>query len=212
MSTVKYSDLVADVLPSLVADPSDPVTERAIRRAAIEFCAGSWVWQHLMDPIDLVAGEATYDLEAPTGADVSAVMHVECNGQPLENKSLEWLNREYPSWRLDRETPRWFTQVIPDQVILAKVPDVSVTGGLYMTLAIEPAQTSTSFPKWIANQFLYALVDGALSTLMLMPEKPWTDLKNGAARLDNFNAAINNARASGTAALSRAPLRTTSQH
>ena len=212
MSTIKYSDLLPDVLPFLKADPSDPVTERAVKRAVIEFCAGSWIWQHLMDPIDLVAGESFYDLEPPTGGDVSAVMHVECNGLPLTNKSLEWLNKEHPSWRLDRETPKWFTQVTPEQLILAKVPDVSVTGGLYLTLAVEPAQTSTSFPKWICNQFIYSIADGALSTLMLMPEKPWTDLKNGSARLDNFNAAISNARANGVASLSRATLRTTSQH
>lgn len=212
MSTIKYSDLLPDVLPFLKADPSDPVTERAVKRAVIEFCAGSWIWQNLMDPIDLVAGESAYDLETPTGGDISVVMHVECNGLPLVNKSVEWLNKEQPFWRLDQETPKWFTQVTPDQVILAKVPDVTVAGGLYVTIAAEPARTSTSFPKWICNQYIYALVDGTLSTLMLMPDKPWTDLKNGAARLDSFNAAINNARASGIAALSRAPLRTTSQH
>lgn len=212
MSTIKYSDLLPDVLPFLRADPSDPVTERAIKRAAIEFCGGSWVWQFLMDPIDLVAGEATYDLEPPTGADVAVVMHVECNGSPLENKSLDWLNKEHPSWRLDRDTPKWFTQVIPEQIVLAKVPDISVTGGLYMTLALEPDQSSNSFPKWIAKTYRYALIDGALSTLMLMPDKPWTDLQNGAARLDSFNAGINNARAAAVSANSRAPLRTTSQH
>lgn len=212
MSTIKYSELLPDVLPYLKADPSDPVTERAVKRAVIEFCAGSWIWQYLMDPIDLVAGESFYDLETPTGGDISAVMHVECNGMPLENKSLEWLNKEHPSWRIDRETPKWFTQITPDQIILAKVPDVTVVGGLYVTMAAEPSRASSSFPKWICNQYIYTLVDGALSTLMLMPDKPWTDTQNGAARLANFNAAINNARASGIAALSRAPLRTTSQH
>lgn len=212
MSTIKYSDLLPDVLTSLKADPSDPVTERAIKRAVIEFCGGSWVWQYIMDPIDLVAGEAFYDLEPPTGSGTSAVMNVECNGRPLENKSMEWLNKEHPGWRINRETPRWFTQVNPDQVILAKVPDVTVTNGLYITLAIEPDLSSNNFPKWIGTHHRYALVDGALSTLMLMPDKPWTDLKNGAARLDSFNAAMSNARAAAVAANSRAPLRTTSQH
>jgi hypothetical protein len=212
VSTVKYSDLLPDVLPNLAADPSDPVTERAIRRAVIEFCAGSWVWQHFMDPIDLVAGESFYDLEPPTGGDISAIMDVKCDGRSLVNKSLEWLNKEHPSWRLDREAPKWFTQTTPDQIILAKVPDISVTGGLLVTMATEPARTSTNFPRWICNSFIYNLVDGALATLMLMPDKPWTDLKNGQARLESFNTAISNARANGIAALSRAPLRTSSQH
>lgn len=212
MSTLKYSDLLDEVLPSLKADPSDPVTERAIRRAVIELCGGAWIWQYLMDPIDVTAGESFYDLEPPTGGDVAGVMNVECNGLPLDNKSLDWLNREHPGWRINRETPKWFTQVTPDQIILAKVPDVTVTNGLNITLALEPAQTSNSFPKWIGNQYIYTIADGALSTLMLMPDKPWTDLANGAARRAGFDAAIANARAAAVSALSRAPLRTSSQH
>jgi hypothetical protein len=212
VSTLKYSDLLDDVLPSLKADPSDPVTERAIKRAVIDLCAGSWIWQYLMDPIDLTAGESFYDLEPPTGADISVVVGVEANGLPLRNKSVDWLNTEQPGWRTDRETPKWFAQLNPDQIILAKVPDVTVVNGLNITLALEPSQSSTNFPRWIGNSYLYTIVDGALSALMLMPDKPWTDLTNGAARRAGFDTAIANARNAAVSAHSRAPLRTSSQH
>jgi hypothetical protein len=212
VANTKYSELLDDVLPNLAADPSDPVTEYAIKRAVIDFCAGSWIWKHLPDAIDVSAGESTYDLEPLPGTDITVVMDGECNGVPITNKGLDWLNREIPGWRSTRNTPKYFTQVDTEQVILAPVPDATISAGLTLTLALQPSQNSTGFPKWIANQYLYALADGAIARLMLMPNKPWTDLANGQDRRSKFEAAIANARANAVSALGRASQRTSSQH
>ena len=212
MANIKYSELLTEVLPNLAADPSDPVTEHAIKRAVIEFCSSSWVWKDLSDPIDVEAGEAFYDLEPPNGADIAVVMDVSYNGVPIEPKSSSWLDTNLPGWRTTTGTPKYFTQVDLDQVILAPVPSDNVTSGLTVTLALQPSQNASSVPKWIANQHLYALADGATARLMLMPNKPWTDLANGNDRRAKFDAAIANARASASSALGRAATRTASQH
>lgn len=208
----KYSDLIDDVLPTLAADPSYPVVEYAVRRACIEFCASSWVWQYLPDPIDIVAGEARYDLEPDTGADISAVMDVACNGVPLEAKSVAWLDANLPGWRTTPGTPKFYTQVDTEQIILAPAPDANIAGGLTMTLTLEPSKTSQGIPRWLFNQFMYALAEGAISYLMLMPNKPWTDLASGARYGINFQNAIANAKASTAASLGRAATRVTPQH
>lgn len=212
MANTKYSDLLDDVLPSLAADPSDPVTEHAIKRAVIEFCAGSWIWKHLPDAIDVTAGEAVYDLEPLPATDIAAVMSASLEAYPLTPKSLDWLDDNRPGWRTTTSTPKHFTQVDTEQLILAPVPAATVVGGLTLTLAMQPSQNSTGFPKWIANQYIYALADGAIARLMLMPGKPWTDLQNGQDRRAKFDAAIANARASAVGGLGRAPQRTASQH
>jgi hypothetical protein len=165
-----------------------------------------------MDPIDVTANEAFYDLEYPNGTDVSAVMSVHHNGVALDNKSVDWLNSEVPFWRTDSATPKYFTQIATDQIILAQIPDATIANGLLVTLALEPSQTSRNFPKWIADQYVYTIADGAISTLMLMPNKPWTDITNGAARRASFDSGIASARATGVAGLSRAPLRVSAQH
>lgn len=214
MSTIKYSDLLDEVLPFLAADPSDPVTEAAIRRSVIEFFSRSWLWKYLPDPVDLVAGEPVYDLEPPQGGSVVAVMNVIVNGQPIDNKTIEWLDRNVPLWRTERRASSYFTQVQSDQVILAPVPDTNVTGGITMTLAIAPSATSKSFPAWVVNNvnYLETIVDGALYRLMLMPNKPWTDLKNGADRRLQFNTGVASASELAATALSRAPTRVSSNH
>lgn len=212
MANIKYSELLDEVLPLLAADPSDPVTENAIKRSVIEFCAGSWIWQYLPDPIDVAAGENVYDLEPPPGADITTIMDVSYNRVPLTDKSLTWLDQELPGWRSTRATPKYFTQVDTEQVILAPLPDTNLSGGLVMTLALQPSQSATSFPKWIFNQYIYTLADGAVSKLMLMPGKGWTDLQNGLDRRNRFEAAIANARNNSASALGRAATRVKSQH
>lgn len=212
MANIKYSDLLDDVLPSLAADPSDPVTEHAIKRAVIEFCAVSWVWKHLPDAIDVTAGEAVYDLEPLPGTDVAMVMSVALGDQSLDAKSVDWLDANVAGWRTVASTPRYFTQVDTEQLILAQVPDATVTGGLTLTLALQPSQNSTGFPAWIANQHLYALASGAIARLMLMPGKPWTDLANGQDHRNKFESATANARANAVFGLGRSSLRTAPQH
>lgn len=212
MANIKYSELLDEVLPYLAADPSDPVTENAIKRTVIEFCAGSWIWKHLPDPLDVVAGEATYDLEPLSGTDVTTVLAAELDGVPLAPKDVPWLNREIPRWRTVQARPKYFTQIDTEHVILAALPDANITAGLTLTLALQPSQAATSFPKWIFNQYLYVLAEGALAKLMMMPNKPWTDIKNGADRRTKFEAGMANARASAVSALGSAPQRVSAQH
>ena len=213
MANIKYSDLLKEVLPHLTADPSDPFTENAIKRAVIEFCAESWVWKHLPDPIDVTASEISCDIEMPPGAEVSMVMDAALSGTPLEPKSIEWLNREVPRWRTEGGKPLYYTQIDPEQIILAPMPSESITGGLALTLALQPAQTANSFPKWIFSKYPYAITDGALAKLMLIPGKPWTDIANGSDRRARFDSAIANARVSSVRGLGRAPVRVSiSQH
>lgn len=212
MANIKYSEMLDEVLPSLSADPSDPVTENAIKRSVIDFCARSWVWRHLPDPLDVSAGEAAYDIELPAGSDVAALMNVAIDGFPLVNKSVDWLDASYPGWRTTTGTPQYYTQIDTEQLILACVPDTNGTGALSLTLSLQPSQSATSFPKWIFNQFLYTLVDGAMAKLLLMPNKPWTDLGNGQMRLESYDRGIANARASASIGLARAPLRAKSHH
>lgn len=212
MANIPYTELLDEVLPSLAADPSDPVTENAIKRAVIEFCAGSWIWRHFPDPIDVVAGEAYYQLESPSGADITVVVDAQHDRAPIHARSTSWLDAEIPGWRTIRKTPKYYTQIDTEEIILAAVPESSITGGLTLTLALQPSQTAAGFPKWIFNQYLYDLANGAIAKLMLMPGKPWTDLQNGADRRARFDGAIANARASAASALGRAPGRVKPQH
>lgn len=212
MATIKYADLIEEVLPHLAADPSDPVTENAIKRTVIEFCGGSWIWKAFQDPVTVKPGVNTYDLDPESGTDVTTVLSAELDGVPLGAKDLPWLNVNIPRWRSVAGHVKYFTQTDTETIILAPVPDVSISKGLTVTLALQPNQKADGFPGWIYNQFIYALIDGAVSRLMLMPNKGWSDPGTGLDRRAKFESAIANARNSAVSALGSAPVRVKSSH
>lgn len=212
MANIDFTDLLPDVLPHLAGDPSDPVTEAAIKRAAIDFCADSWIWQVLPDPMAVTSGQASYTFAPPAMADISAVLSAELAGVPLAARTVGWLNTNSPRWRTDAETPKFFTQLESATIILAPLPDITVASGLTATIALQPAHDATGLPAWIVGQYRYDIANGAIARLMLMADKPWTDLRNGGARLQEFQQATAQARESAVSALGSAPLRSTPQH
>lgn len=212
MANIKYSDLISEVLPILSADPSDPVTEHAIKRAVIILCNESRIWKHIPDAIDMVAGENAYDLEPPTGAEVACVTALSLEGVSLDAVSSDWLDKAMPDWHTAQSYPTCWTQTDTSQVILAKVPSANISGAIQTTLALQPTSSATGFPKWIATRHIHTIADGALGYLLMMPQKGWTDFALGSARNQAFKDGISEARLASVSGLSRARTRTTSQH
>lgn len=212
MASIKYSDLLKEVLPSLSADPSDPVTEAAIKRAVIELCARSWIWKMLCDPADVTAGESVYDLEPEPGASVAAVVSVEIGGVSLASADVSQLDTNRTGWRTTTGAPVAYTQTDSSQIILLPIPDATQREGMSITLALQPSLTSTGFPKWIAERYAESIAYGALSRLLLMPGKPWADGSYGQLAMELFDKAIWSARSSAVSSIGRASLRVTSQH
>ncbi len=208
MASTKFSDLIPDVLTIMSADPSDPVTEYAIRRAAITFCRESWVWKETSDPIDIESGMNTYDLEMPTGTDVARVISAVVNGDELVPSSVD----DFAFSSAGSGFPRYWAQVDTEQIIMSPSPDSSIHAGLVVTLALQPSATAQSIPKWIASQHHDTLIDGAVAFLLNMQGQTWTDYALGSAKELKFKSGISDARSSAVAGLSRASLRTTSRH
>lgn len=212
MSQMAYSNFVNDVLTKLAADPGEPVALSAIRRTAIKFCAKSWVWKHFCDPDTILPRIAEYEIDCPANADIAAVIDVSVDGLPIEPKTIEWLNAEYPDWRSRSGNVKFCTQINSENLMLAPVPCAHLPNKLLVTIALHPSLNSTGLPKWIGTQYYSDIVSGAAADLMLMGNKPWTDAKYGQELAAQFESTCNNARTDSVSGLGRAPLRTRSEH
>lgn len=210
MANTDYIDLFKDVLPDLASDPSDPATEAAIRRTVIELCSKSMVWQAQLAAINTVVAQSFYAITPPADADIAGLVSVNHNGTPLEPKDVAWLNANMPNWRTDTGSPQFYTQIEIDSVLLARAPDTIAP--LNMLVALQPTSQAAGAPAWLMRRYRYAIADGACAHLMLMANKPWTDLANGQDRRTKFENALANARAEAVSAFGSAPTRTTSQH
>ena len=211
MSNVKLSELLPDVLPQLNADPSEPVVEHAIKRAAIEFCELSRVWRHVPDPQSIIAGESFYDIEAPMGADVVGVLSVKADGVLLQAQTITQLDQLVPGWRSPGRV-QYFAQLDTEQIMLAPAPDTAAENGLDMVLALRPSASSTTIPKWMMARYGQAIAHGALSRLYLMTGKPWADGSLGTLMRDRFMTGVAAAKSDGETGMGTAVIRTTSHY
>ena len=76
------SDFLSYVLP-YVTGCSMPLAQQQILSICREFCSRAPVVQELLDPVDAIAGQALYDLDAPSGTDVSLVLEAFYQGNEL---------------------------------------------------------------------------------------------------------------------------------
>lgn len=208
MSNAKLSELLPDVLPQLNADPSEPVVEHAIKRAAIEFCELSRVWRHVPDSQDIVAGESYYDVEAPMGADVVGVLSVKADGTLLQALTITQLDQQIPGWRTPAPV-QFYAQLDTEQVMLAPTPDTTIENGLDMVLALRPSAAATTIPKWMMARYGQAIAHGALSRLFRMAGRPWADGNLGALARERFMVGVATAKHDGETGMQTAVIRTT---
>lgn len=90
-----------------------------------------------------------------------------------------------------------------DTVTLACVPPCNITGGLLLSVSLQPDRTSKSFPGWIYGQYWDGITAGAKSRMMLMPEKPWSNPKQAMLYAQMFESETAGARADASKSLVR---------
>ena len=209
---MKYTAFVPDVKTQLVADPSDPVVENAVKNAVIEFCQDSWIWREYALPASVTSGDSRIDIELPAGAELVVVQSVTLDGIELSPEGPDRLNRLYPRWDTETGAPKRYTQVDPSHLILSPVPDANYQNQLVVGCVFMPKRSSTSFPDWIGNQWWEGIVAGAASRLLAMTGRPWADLQAAAIKRQAFLDTVTQAKEAAFRGLTRAPVRVAMQH
>lgn len=147
-----------------------------VREAAREFCARTRIWTDKSFVSDILAGEGAYGLRAPDQADIRCVLTVRFKGAPLAPLTPD-------QWRDLPEqtglTPSHFIFTEPNAVRLFPIPLEDVPGALVVEAVLVPAVRSVSGPEFLLSKHGTTIAHGAMSRLMLMPERPWSDPKMG---------------------------------
>lgn len=144
--------------------------------AARKFCGESLVWRGDFDPVNLVADEATYDLEPDEPKSVAVkVIRLTVNSVVLWDQ--EWrigCGRDEPSYHLEApfSVSEDFTQLT---LVDDEIPSAAVTDGLEVYGAMAPSFDADRLPDILLTTHLEAFRKTVLSRLMLMPKKPWSN-------------------------------------
>lgn len=175
MSTVDYSNFLADVVP-YVRDCPEFVAITAIRSACMEFCEQSLYWRQSLDAMDIVVGQDEYTLDIESGTGVASVVESFIGERPIEFKSTDQLNQLMGlNWRQRTGAVQYLTQETPDTIRVVPIPDVATSDQLYITIALRPLRTSTRVLKDIYERYAEVIAFGARARLHDTPGQPYYD-------------------------------------
>jgi hypothetical protein len=211
MSTTQYTDLFDEVMPELPG-AQVPMVTNAIRNSVIAFCNGSDIWRQWLDPIDVVAGNNTYDIATDAGTDLVTLLSVKFDAHTLSPRNEDALNHWHSRWRTELRRPQHYMMQDQNSFIVACVPPDNLPGGLLLSVSLQPARTSTSFPAWIYGQYWEGITAGAKARMMKMPEKPWSNPQAAAMYQASFDAETATARTDAARSLVRSRAVSRSTH
>ncbi len=170
------------------------VAEDAVREAAIEFCENGWVWIYTHAAIDSLANTGAYPFVPPTGARVSRVLQAWYETRQLVPKTADQLAEMYANWTTETGTPLYMLQDNEASLVLVPKPVTAVTAAITARVTLRPSRASTDIEDRIYEYHLDAIAMGAKAKLMMMSDKPWTNLKMAATYQSLFEDKIAAAR------------------
>lgn len=141
----------------------EPLMIEHLREAAIQLCRSTRCWRD-MDEFEAVSAVN----EVPAILPYSALFQIEkawFNDCELEAKSFSGDMLMH-----DEGMPRYISQATPNSILL----DPPGKGTVKITMFLMPSQNAQELPDFMFEQFPKALADGALGSLLLLPNQPFT--------------------------------------
>lgn len=171
--------------------------------------------------LDVLSGAAVtklidlYPITTPSNTVIAKGLKAWLNDAPIDPIPQDDLDNEFNNttfgwvgvnWRTDVNLPsRWY---MPDDTTVGLALAPSAGGNLRILAALKPSRASTTFPTWIYERYIETIAHGAKARLLMVPKKPYTDLKLGAYHGEQFNGLVGEARIRAARSNTRGALRT----
>lgn len=206
MSTVSYEEFFKEVIP-FVRDVPEFVALNAIRNACIEFCEETLFWRQVLDPLDIVVGQADYDLEVEANTEVAMIVSASLGSLVLGVKSDEELVALLGAkWRDNEGAIQYITQEDFATVRLCMTPDTATTEQLRLTVALRPLRSSTRIDRAIYERYAEIIGWGARARLHDTPQQSYSDEQAAAKFRKWFESGYGKAKISINRGRGRGPI------
>lgn len=203
MANKLWTDWYDELLPD-VPGCNETIASYAIKRAAIEFCERSQVYQAAVPDVASVNGTSEYALpDVASGVIATQLLELwYYNGTTTVRlkyrtpRQLTGLYGPAVNWRTAIGTGQlYFTQEMPGKVRIAQVPNASQANALTrMWAAARPKDDATGIDELIGIPYWRAIGYGAKRELMGSPKKPYTNPDLAAFNGQLFEVAIKEAQ------------------
>ncbi|MEK6244018.1 MAG: hypothetical protein AABM33_05900 [Pseudomonadota bacterium] len=210
MATSNWSTFFDNVLP-YVKGCAVPMAQNKIVEAAIEFCNESFVWKYDHPAVDAVAAQPTYPFVPAANTKIVRIDRAWYDGKNIYPKIEAELDALYKAWPLETGTPLYYIQDQLESVRLVPFPSAALVGALVMRVCLRPTNAAPGLDTQLWERFIDEIAAGALSKLMVMPDKPWTNTGQAAYFSGIFENGKDAARMKATKGWTRSSIRPTGQ-
>lgn len=175
----------------LVPGCPDPMVERAVCDAAIEFCEMTQAFTERAT-LRTRAGHSAYEVVSDDGIP-GMVLGATLAGRTLAPVYLEALtNAHGEAWKDHVGAPQYYLGDAEDHLRLYPAPDADETGTL--SIAIRPSRMDTQWDDRLLERYGEIVADGALARLLNQDSTPWHDPNAAMRRRVRFQQGINKIR------------------
>lgn len=207
--TIPFTTFLPDVALEVQDCPALVIRHHTIK-VLTDFCKQSRYLRETLAPISVVAGTAAYAV-APSDntQQLVRVEEVWFNGVQLDPITTSELDAEVENWRTDTGTPVLYTWT-DEKLQLVPVPDTTAAGALEVRIsyAIDPTATLVGFDPILYKRFDNGLAAGIKASLMMIPNKAWSNPDLAMAYQRDYKVAVALAKNQANKGLSRARRRT----
>ncbi len=215
MASIAWSTFLPDILVE-VPGVSEPLAERHAREAAIKFCRRSKAYVYTLDPIPVIANQPEYDFGAPSKTVIVEPLELWLAGEKLIPATSAELSATYKDWKSQSGVPKYYLAETHDVnlrlLTLALTPNTSDATGVTGRVALAPTRDATGIEEIIYEDYGREIAYGALATLLLMANKPWSKPDLGDDYRKRFGAACGSAAFRAARGNSGAGLRVATTH
>ena len=175
-----------------------PLAHQSLVRAARTFCEETNVVTRMVEPISLVPGEATYDIDLEPDLDAIRVLGAWIGTSALalpSSRGSQFANIPQPGVT---GSPVFATSTQPNTVTLYPKPDNAAYEKLSVRVATRPKLSARSLDDSLFNRWVDGVVSGAIGIIAAMPGQPFSDPAQAAQADVRFWRAVNRARIEAT--------------
>ena len=195
MDFVTLASIRAEYRPLL--DPATPVPtlDRAIRRAATQFCIASEAIRETIEAVAVTADEPRVALTTSGSTFAVALHDASYNARRMDISSPQEVAR-FASTNTAIPPSGTPTRIYLDAgaaLVVAPTP-VETASLLTVRVAVAPTRSATSIPSEFSTTYFEQLLDGTKAMLLAMPEASWSNPQAALQYRGMFMAAARSAK------------------